>query len=164
MSAVRILVDADACPVKEEVYRVAFRREVPVKVVSNARIRVPEHPLIERVLVSDRFDAADDWIADNADAKAVVITGDILLADRCLKAGAAVIGHNGKPFTTASIGGAIATRAIMADLRAGADGITGGPAPFARADRSRFLQALDEVLVRLARGSAAPDPQAQPST
>jgi uncharacterized protein YaiI (UPF0178 family) len=164
VSAVRILVDADACPVKEEVYRVAFRREVPVKVVSNARIRVPEHPLIERVLVSDRFDAADDWIADNADAKAVVITGDILLADRCLKAGAAVIGHNGKPFTAASIGGAIATRAIMAELRAGADGITGGPAPFARADRSRFLQALDEVLVRLARGSAAPDPQAQPST
>ena len=114
---VRILVDADACPVKEEVYRVAFRREVPVRVVSNARIRVPDHPLIERVLVSDKFDAADDWIAGQADAKAVVITGDILLADRCLKAGATVLGHNGKPFTAASIGGAIATRAIMADLR-----------------------------------------------
>jgi len=145
--SVRILVDADACPVKEEIYRVAFRRGVPVKVVSNSRIRVPEHPLIERVLVSDAFDAADDWIADQADARTVVITGDILLADRCLKAGATVIGHNGKPFTTASIGGAIATRAIMADLRAGA-GVTGGPAPFAKADRSRFLQALDEVLVR----------------
>jgi uncharacterized protein YaiI (UPF0178 family) len=147
---VRILVDADACPVKEEVYRVAFRREVPVRVVSNARIRVPDHSLIERVLVSDKFDAADDWIAEQADSRAVVVTGDILLADRCLKAGATVIGHNGKPFTSASIGGAIATRAIMADLRAGGDAV-GGPAPFAKADRSRFLQALDEALVRLSR-------------
>jgi len=151
MNAIRILVDADACPVKEEVYKVAFRRQVPVKVVSNARIRVPEHPLVERVLVSDKFDAADDWIVERVDARTVVITGDILLADRCLKKGAAVIGHNGKPFTGASIGGAIATRAIMADLRVAADGIGGGPAPFAKADRSRFLQALDEALVRLAR-------------
>ena len=148
MSALKILVDADACPVKEEVYKVAFRREVPVRVVSNARLRVPDHPLIERVVVSDRFDAADDWIVEQADARTVVVTGDILLADRCLKKGASVIGHNGKPFTAASIGGAIATRAIMADLRSGA-GVTGGPAPFAKADRSRFLQALDEVLVRL---------------
>jgi uncharacterized protein YaiI (UPF0178 family) len=150
VSETRILVDADACPVKDEVYRVAWRREVPVKVVSNSRMRVPDHPLIERVVVSDKFDAADDWIVEQADAKAVVVTGDILLADRCLKSGATVIGHNGKPFTAASIGGAIATRAIMADLRAGA-GVTGGPAPFAKADRSRFLQALDEALVRLAR-------------
>ena len=147
---IRILVDADACPVKDEIYKVAWRRGVPVKVVSNQRIRVPVHALIERVLVGQAFDAADDWIADNADAKAVVITGDILLADRCLKKGATVIGPNGKPFTSASIGSAIATRAIMADLRAGA-GITGGPAPFAKADRSRFLQALDEALVRLAK-------------
>ena len=87
----------------------------------------------------------------------MVITGDILLADRCLKKGATVIGHNGKPFTSASIGGAIATRAIMADLRSGA-GVTGGPAPFAKADRSRFLQALDEALVRLARGCTRPRP------
>jgi len=143
-----IFVDADACPVKDEIYKVAWRRGVPVKVVSNQRIRVPEHELIERVVVSDAFDAADDWIVEQADAKSVVITGDILLADRCLKKGATVIGHNGKPFTSASIGGAIATRAIMADLRAGA-GVTGGPAPFAKADRSRFLQALDEALVRL---------------
>ncbi len=149
---VRILVDADACPVKDEVYKVAWRREVPVKVVSNQRMRIPDHPLIERVLVSDAFDAADDWIAEQADARTVVITGDILLADRSLKAGAIVLGHNGKPFTAASIGGAIATRAIMADLRVGADGITGGPAPFAKADRSRFLQALDEALVRLSAG------------
>ena len=149
-SAVRILVDADACPVKEEVYRVAWRREVPVTLVSNLALRVPDHALIERVVVSGRFDAADDWIAEAAGARTVVVTGDILLADRCLKAGATVIGHNGKPFTTASIGGAIATRAIMADLRAGA-GTTGGPPPFARADRSRFLQTLDEALVRLSR-------------
>jgi uncharacterized protein YaiI (UPF0178 family) len=147
-SSIRILIDADACPVKDEVYRVAFRREVPVKVVSNSHMRVPAHALIERVVVSDKFDAADDWIVEAADAKTVVITGDILLADRCLKKGATVIGPNGKPFTASSIGGAIATRAIMADLRSGA-GMTGGPAPFAKADRSRFLQALDEALVRL---------------
>ena len=150
MSDIRILVDADACPVKDEVYRVAFRREVPVRVVSNSRMRVPDHPLIERVLVSDAFDAADDWIAEEADTSTVVVTGDILLADRCLKAGATVIGHNGKPFTAASIGSAIATRAIMADSRAGGD-IVGGPAPFAKTDRSRFLQALDEALARLGR-------------
>jgi uncharacterized protein YaiI (UPF0178 family) len=149
MGGIRVLIDADACPVKDEVYKVAWRRGVPVKVVSNQRIRVPEHALVERVLVSDAFDAADDWIAEQADARAVVVTGDILLADRCLKAGAIVIGNNGKPFTSASIGGAIATRAIMADLRVGADGITGGPAPFAKTDRSRFLQSLDAALVRL---------------
>ena len=133
---------------KDEIYRVAFRRSVPVKVVSNSRIRVPDHPLVERVLVSAAFDAADDWIAAEADSQAVVVTGDILLADRCLKAGATVMGHNGKPFTSAGIGGAIATRAIMADLRAGGD-VVGGPPPFAKADRSRFLQALDAALVRL---------------
>ena len=149
-SAARILVDADACPVKEEVYRVAFRRGVAVRVISNARIRIPEHPLVERVVVSGAFDAADDWIAETAGASDVVITADILLADRCLKAGATVLGPTGKPFTNASIGAAIATRAIMADLRAGGD-VVGGPAPFAKADRSRFLQALDEALVRLAR-------------
>ena len=147
---IRILVDADACPVKDEVYRVAERRKVQVSVVSNSWFRVPTGPLVERVVVDGGFDAADDWIAERADARSVVITGDILLADRCLKAGATVIGHNGKPFTAASIGSAIATRAIMADLRAGGD-IVGGPPPFAKADRSRFLQALDEVLTRFAR-------------
>lgn len=150
-SAYVILVDADACPVKDEIYKVAWRHEVPVRIVSNAWLRVPDHPLIERVTVSDAFDAADDWIAERAGPASVVVTGDILLADRCLKAGAAVIAPNGRPFTAASIGAAIATRAIMADLRAGADGITGGPAPFAKADRSRFLSALDEALVRLKR-------------
>ncbi len=147
----RILVDADACPVKDEVYKVAWRREVPVTIVSNSHFRVPTHPLIERVVVSDAFDAADDWIAEACGPASVVITGDILLADRCLKAGATVIAPTGKPFTTSSIGAAIATRAIMADLRAGGDAI-GGPAPFAKADRSRFLQALDTALARLARG------------
>jgi uncharacterized protein YaiI (UPF0178 family) len=145
-----ILVDADACPVKEEIYKVAFRREVPVTIVSNSPIRVPPHPLIAREVVSAGFDAADDWIAERADAKTVVVTADILLADRCLKVGATVIAPNGKPFTVNSIGSAIATRAIMADLRGGGDQI-GGPPAFAKTDRSRFLSALDEALARLAR-------------
>ena len=150
MAPIRILVDADACPVKDEVYKVAWRRGARVSVVSNQRIRVPDHPAVERVVVSDAFDAADDWIAEASDARAVVVTADILLADRCLKAGATVLGPTGKPFTLASIGGAIATRAIMADLRAGGDQL-GGPAPFAKADRSRFLEALDAALVRIER-------------
>ncbi len=151
MTAVRILVDADACPVKEEIYRVAYRLEVPVTIVSNAHLRVPPHPLIERVVVSDGFDAADDWIAERTDARTVVITADILLADRCLKAGAAaVIAPNGKPFTSSSIGNAVAVRAIMSDLRAGGDRI-GGPPPFGKEDRSRFLSALDTALTRLKR-------------
>ena len=151
MTQLRILVDADACPVKDEIYRVAERHKVPVSVVSNAPFRVPTGPLVERVVVSAGFDAADDWIAERAGPASVVVTGDILLADRCLKAGATVLAPTGKPFTPASIGGQIAARAIMADLRAGADGLMGGPPPFAKADRSRFLQALDEALVRLGR-------------
>lgn len=151
MTAIRILVDADACPVKEEIYKVAFRHEVPVTIVSNSPIRVPQHALIDRMVVSDGFDAADDWIAERVDAGAICITADILLADRCLKAGATVIAPNGKPFTLASIGSAIATRAIMADLRAGGEQL-GGPAPFAKTDRSRFLSALDEALVKAKRG------------
>ncbi len=150
LGSVRVLVDADACPVKEEIYRVALRHGVPTTIVSNARIRVPDHPLIGREVVSDAFDAADDWIVERADARAVVITSDILLADRCLKRGSVVLSPTGKLFTQASIGAAVATRAIMADLRAGGD-IVGGPAPFAKTDRSRFLQALDEALVRLRR-------------
>jgi uncharacterized protein YaiI (UPF0178 family) len=151
MTPIRILVDADACPVKDEVYRVAERRKVSVSVVSNSPFRVPTGPLVERVVVDGSFDAADDWIAERADARAVIVTGDILLADRCLKAGATVLGPNGRPFTRASIGSAIATRAIMADLRAGVGEGIGGPAPFAKADRSRFLQELDAALARLER-------------
>jgi len=146
----QILVDADACPVKEEIYKVAFRHAVSVTIVSNSPIRTPAHGLINRVVVSDGFDAADDWIAERADGATVCITADILLADRCLKAGAIVIGPNGKPFTANSIGSAVATRAIMADLRANGDAI-GGPPPFTKADRSRFLSALDEAIVRLQR-------------
>ncbi len=145
-----ILVDADACPVKDEIYRVALRHGVAVMIVSNSPIRIPDHPLIGRTVVGDGFDAADDWIAERTDAKTVVITSDILLADRCIKQGAVVISPTGKPFTANSIGSAIATRAIMADLRAGGD-IVGGPAPFGKTDRSRFLQVQDETLVRLKR-------------
>jgi uncharacterized protein YaiI (UPF0178 family) len=150
MAALAILVDADACPVKDEVYKVALRHGVPVTIVSNSPIRIPAHELLSRIVVGDAFDAADDWIAERAATGSVVITADILLADRCLKAGAAVIAPNGKPFTLSSIGAAIATRAIMADLRADGSAI-GGPPPFSKADRSRFLSALDEVLVRLKR-------------
>ena len=146
----RILIDADACPVKDEVYKVALRHTVPVSIVSNSFMRIPDHPLIARVVVSSGFDAADDWIAEQADGKSVVVTADILLADRCIKAGATVIAANGKPFTADSIGAAVATRAIMADLRAGGD-IVGGPPPFTKPDRSRFLSALDAALVRLRR-------------
>jgi hypothetical protein len=145
-----VLVDADACPVKDEIYRVAMRHGAAVTVVSNSPLRVPAQDLIQRVVVGSGFDAADDWIAGEAAAGTVVVTADILLADRCLKAGAAVLAPTGRPFTAASIGTAIATRAIMADLRAGGDQI-GGPAPFGKADRSRFLSALDEALVRIER-------------
>ena len=149
----QILIDADACPVKDEIYKVAWRYDVAVIVVSNSPIRVPAHPLVSRIVVSDGFDAADDWIVEHVDAGSIIITADILLADRCLKAGSgAVIAPTGKAFTFASIGNAVAVRAIMADLRAGAVGdVHGGPAPFGKADRSRFLSALDETVVRLKR-------------
>ncbi|PHR12102.1 MAG: hypothetical protein COA41_19630 [Sphingopyxis sp.] len=147
-----IFVDADACPVKNEIYRVSERHAIAVVIVSNSPFRVPDHPLISRVVVSDAFDAADHYIAERANGRTVVVTSDILLADRCVKAGAAVIASNGKPFTADSIGAAVATRAIMADLRAGmgTENI-GGPPPFSKADRSRFLSSLDESLVRLKR-------------
>ncbi len=147
---IQILVDADACPVKAEIYKVAERYGILVVVVANSWMRIPRDPMIEQVVVSDGFDAADDYIAERANAGSIVITADILLADRCLKAGGVVIGSNGKLFTENSIGNAVATRAIMADLRAGGDAI-GGPPPFSQKDRSRFLSALDEALVRLKR-------------
>nr|WP_298930536.1 YaiI/YqxD family protein [uncultured Erythrobacter sp.] len=153
---ISILIDADACPVKDEVYRVAERFKAQVRVVSNSAFRIPDHPRIKRVVVDDGFDAADDWIAEEAvraAPKCVVITADILLAERCLKAGAVVLKHNGREFDAASIGGAIATRAIMEDLRAGMDGPLGasggGPPPFSKSDRSAFLQSLDRVMVKL---------------
>lgn len=151
-ATIQIYVDADACPVKDEVYRVAYRHEISVVVVSNSHFRVPDHPLVSRVVVSDAFDAADDYIAERVARGCVVITADILLADRCIKQEAVVIAHNGKPFTADSIGAAVATRAIMSDLRAGmgTENI-GGPPPFSKTDRSRFLSSLDDVLVRLKR-------------
>lgn len=153
MQTLSIFVDADACPVKDEIYKVAIRYNANVIVVSNGGIRIPEHPLIAREIVGDAFDAADDFIAEKAGPLTVVITADILLADRCLKAGATVISPNGYPFTTASIGSAIATRAIMQDLRGSGDPTAaGGQRPFAKEDRSRFLQALDAAIVKLKRG------------
>ena len=149
---IKILIDADACPVKDETYKVALRHQVPVILVANSFLRVPAHPLLKLVTVSDGFDAADDHIAGLANAKSVVVTADILLAERALKAAAIVLNHTGKSFTENSIGSAIATRAIMADLRAGGDQV-GGAAPFSKADRSRYLSALDEALNRLKRMS-----------
>jgi uncharacterized protein YaiI (UPF0178 family) len=149
-SPLEVYVDADACPVKEEVYRVAGRYRLKVYVVANSFMAVPSDPLIERVTVSDGFDAADNWIAERASRSAIVITTDVPLASRCVKAGAAVISPTGRPFTEASIGMAVATRNLMADLRAMGE-TTGGPKPFSRQDRSRFLSALDEAIVRLRR-------------
>lgn len=147
-----LYIDADACPVREESYKVARRHNIPVVVVSNSYLRVPREPLISFVVVSDSFDAADDYIAERANAQAVIITSDILLAERCLKAKAKVLAPNGTPFTEDSIGGAIAMRAIMADLRAGADMPNlGGPPPFTHKNRSKFLEALHVTLEKLKR-------------
>ena len=149
-SSIEVLIDADACPVKDETYKVAGRYGLPVRVVANQFLRVPKDEKIKLIVVSDGFDAADDHIAERAHPKAIVITADILLAERCLKAGATVIGPNGKPFTENSIGSALATRAILQDLRdTVVGGPTSGPPPFSKADRSRFLSALDEAVVAL---------------
>lgn len=147
---IAIYVDADACPVKPEIYKVAGRHRLRVFVVANSFMAVPRDPWIERVVVSDGFDAADDWIAERARRGAIVVTADIPLADRCLKAGADVIGPTGKPFTEASIGMALATRDMMEDLRAMGT-LSGGPKPFSARDRSAFLQALDVAIQRLKR-------------
>ncbi|WP_112661914.1 YaiI/YqxD family protein [Microvirga flavescens] len=149
-TSIEILVDADACPVKAEVYRVAERYRLKVFVVANSFINVPRDPFIERVMVSDGFDAADNWIAERARQGSIVITADIPLADRSLKAGAEVIGPTGRPFTNASIGMALATRALMEDLRAMGE-MGGGPKPFSQKDRSAFLSALDLAVVKLRR-------------
>lgn len=154
-TGLRIYVDGDACPVKDEIYKVAFRYDVQVWVVANSVLRVPKDPLIARIVVSEGPDVADDWIAERCDQAAVVITADIPLADRALKVGAFALSPTGRPFTPDSIGMALATRSIMQDLRAGAVGENlGGPAAFTKADRSRFLSALDTALVRLKRDGA----------
>ena len=145
--AIDIFIDADACPVKDEVYRVAQRYGLQVHVVANAFIQVPAHPKIARVVVQAGPDVADDWIAQRATPGDVVITNDIPLAERVLQAGAAAVSPTGRPFTVDSIGTAIAQRAIMEQLRSTV-AVTGGPKPFDRTDRSRFLQALDEIINR----------------
>jgi uncharacterized protein len=150
---ITIYVDADACPVKAEIYKVAERHAIPVLVVSNSFINLPRHPLFQRVMVGEGLDVADDWIAERVGPRSIVITADIPLADRCVKAGAIAIAPNGKAFTPDSIGMALATRNLMTDLRE-AGTVTGGPKPFSPRDRSSFLSELDLAIRRLRRGSA----------
>jgi uncharacterized protein len=145
-----IFIDADACPVKQEVYRVASRYRLKVTLVANSWMRVPSEPWITLQVVEDGFDAADDWIVEHVQSHDIVITADIPLASRCLKKGARVIGSTGKPFTEDNIGQAVAVRNLMSDLR-GAGEITGGPPPLKKSDRSRFLQQLDEVIQSIRR-------------
>jgi uncharacterized protein YaiI (UPF0178 family) len=153
--AIVIYVDADACPVKQEVYRVAERHGVKVVVVSNAPIAVPREPLIERVVVPAGMDKADDFIAERSGKGVIVITADVPLAARAVKAGAVAIAPNGKPFSESSIGMTLATRNLMDQLRSAGE-ITGGPKPFSPKDRSAFLGSLDREIVRLKRASATP--------
>ena len=141
----KILVDADGCPVKQEIRRVAKRCGLAVKLVANKWLAVPDDPLVEMVVVGDGFDAADDWIVEHAAARDVVVTADIQLAARCLKKDALVVGSTGRRFTDRDIGGALASRALSAHLRESGM-VTGGPAPFRDRDRSQFLQALDAAV------------------
>jgi uncharacterized protein len=145
-----ILIDADACPVKEECYKVAARHGIKVFVVANRLLQVPRAPLIERVLVPQGPDAADDWIAGRAEKRSIVVTADIPLADRCVKAGAFVLAPNGKVFDQASIGMALAMRNLMEDLRSSGE-VTGGPKGFAPGDRSAFLSALERAIQQAKR-------------
>jgi uncharacterized protein YaiI (UPF0178 family) len=152
---ISIYVDADACPVKAEIYRVAERHlgkgtALQVFVVTNSAIAVPKDPAIARIVVGASPDAADDWIAAQAGAGAIVVTADVPLAARCVKAGAAVIAPTGRPFTEDSIGMTLATRNLMEGLRSAGE-TTGGPKPLAARDRSAFLSALDQAIVRLLR-------------
>jgi hypothetical protein len=148
--AIRIFVDADACPVKPEIYKVAERYGLKVFVVANSFMNVPRSDMIERVIVSEGPDVADNWIAERVGASDVVITADIPLAARCVKAGATVIGPTGKPFDDNSIGMVLATRDLMTGLRS-AGAVTRGPPPLSRQDISRFLSALDLAVTRLKR-------------
>ncbi|PWL19641.1 YaiI/YqxD family protein [Falsochrobactrum shanghaiense] len=148
---IRILVDADACPVKAEIYRVAERHGLPVILAANSFMAIPrDAERVERVIVSDGLDAADDWIAENSHPGAIVITADIPLASRAIEKGASVIAPNGRVHTQASIGNTLATRNLMDSLRSAGE-VTGGPAPFSPRDRSTFLSALDLAIVRLKR-------------
>ena len=145
-----IFVDADACPVKEEVYRVANRYRLDVTLVANSWMRVPDEQWIALEVVKDGFDAADDWIVEHVQLHDIVITADILLASRCLKEGASVVGPTGRPFTEENIGQVVATRDLLSELR-GAGEIKGGPPPLRKRDRSRFLQQFDEAIQAIRR-------------
>ena len=145
-----IFVDADACPVKQEVYRVASRYRLDVTLVTNSWMRVPNERWIALEVVKNGFDAADDWIVEHVQPHDIVVTADIPLASRCLKEGARAIGPTGKPFTENNIGEAVATRALLSELRDVGE-ITGGPPPLTKRDRSRFLQQLDEVIQSIRR-------------
>ncbi len=147
---VEIFVDADACPVKDEVIRVAARHHLTVHMVSNSWMRLAEGPLVRRVVVPEGADAADDWIAERMGRGDVVVTADIPLAARCLKKGGRALGPTGKPFTEDSIGMALAMRDLMAELRETGD-IRGTNPSFKPQDRSRFLQALEEVVQAIKR-------------
>jgi uncharacterized protein len=153
----RIFVDADACPVKDEVYRVAARYNLKVYVVANSPILVPRAPGLERVVVESGPDVADDWIVERAGRGAIVITADVPLASRCVKQGAEALAPTGKPFSENSIGMALATRNLLDQLRSTGE-VTGGPPPFGPRDRSRFLSALDNIVTRLKRAGIAPEP------
>jgi uncharacterized protein YaiI (UPF0178 family) len=140
-----IFIDGDGCPVKQEVYRVAKRYGLKVNLVSNARMRAPREDWLETVIVEGQVNAADDWIAEHAGEDDIVITGDIPLASRCLEKEARVLSPAGRIFTAESIGEALASRELLSHLR-DLGTITGGPAPFEKRDRSRFLQRLDETV------------------
>ena len=146
-----IFIDADGCPVKQEVYRVAKRYGLKVTLVSNSRMRTPQEDWLEAVVVDGQFNAADDWIVEHVSENDVVVTGDIPLASRCLEKDARVIGLSGRLFTKESIGDALAGRELLSHLR-DLGAITGGPPPFEKRDRSRFLQRLDETIQALLRG------------
>ena len=145
-----VFIDADACPVKQEVYRVAGRYNIEVTLVANSWMRVPNEPWVSLELVGDGSDAADDWIVEHLQEHDIVITSEIPLADRCLKKGAKVLGSSGRPFTNANIGEALATRDLLSELR-GAGEITGGPPPLTKRDRSLFLQQLDQIIQSIRR-------------
>jgi uncharacterized protein YaiI (UPF0178 family) len=140
-----IFVDADGCPVKQEIYRVATRYGLKVTLVSNARMRTPQEDWLKLVVVDGQFDAADDWIVEHVRPQDIVISGDIPLASRCLEKGALVLGPTGRVFTEENIGDALASRELLSHLRE-LGTMTGGPAPFEKRDRSRFLQRFDEMV------------------
>ena len=148
-----IYVDADSCPVKQEVYRVAGRYGLDVTLVANSWMRVPGERWIALEVVEDGFDAADDWIVEHVEPDDIVITADIPLASRCMQEGSLAIGPTGRPFTEDNIGEAVATRDLLAVLRSGGE-ITGGPQPLTKRDRSQFLQQLDEVIQSIRRKHA----------